>query len=100
MSGDGSHGLSEIIHDMEKKLDSAQKKFNPTFGKRDAGKVNQFDISLEDPEVIPEKSLKRSQTVGSTRRATRDPKTPPTMERTGANNSVMEDDGDDAYTPQ
>ena len=33
MSGDGSAGLSEIIHQMEKKLDSAQRKFNPQFGK-------------------------------------------------------------------
>jgi len=32
MSGPGSAGLSEIINEMEKKLDSAQRRFNPKSG--------------------------------------------------------------------
>ena len=102
-SGDGSQGLSEIIHEMEKKLDSAQRKFNPKFGKLEAAKVKQFDTQFENEEVFPEKNLKRSQTVGSLRQSSRDLKTPSTMERTGPNKASGNHnyaDKEDAYTPQ
>ena len=52
---------------------------------------------------MPEKNLKRSQTVGSLRKSSRDLKTPSTMDRTGTNkasgnhNDLEEKD---AYTPQ
>lgn len=47
MSGPGSAGLSEIINEMEKKLDSAQRRFNPKSSKVADAEVNQFDIDFE-----------------------------------------------------
>ena len=53
MSGTDSVGLSSLINQMEKKLDSANRRFNPQFGAHNnAGvakeaDVNQFDVDFE-----------------------------------------------------
>ena len=48
-SGKDSAGLSEILNEMEKKLDSAQRRYDPKFGASKAldTEVNQFDIDFE-----------------------------------------------------
>lgn len=88
---------------MEKKLDSAQRKFNPQFNAdNQAPNVNQFSMDLEkDAELV----IKRSKTQTARRKSTRSnaPKTPSTMERTGYNKSLESGnngDGDDAFTPE
>lgn len=120
-SGEGaSAGLSEIMHQIDKKLDSAQRKFNPEFGKNKQDsiidKINEFDVDFEQEVEEQRKSLmvKRSSTTidekvintGATkatvRRSARNPKTPSTMERTGTlrSSANYEDDDDEAFTPE
>ena len=49
LSNDQSAGLSEIIYEMEKKLDSAQRRFNPAFGKKlTVTDVNSFNVEIPD----------------------------------------------------
>ena len=75
---------------MDKKLDSAQRKFNPQFGmgKKELS-VNSFDI--------PQDEMRKSLTVGSSRMAL---KTPSTLERTATAKTINESLDDDAYTPE
>lgn len=103
MSGPGSAGLSEIINEMEKKLDSAQRRFKPKSSKEADAEVNQFDIDFEqEVQVMEKEMIKRSSTGPVRRTSARNPKTPSTMERTGAMKSSIcdEDNDDEAYTPE
>ena len=51
-----SAGLSEIMHQIDRKLDSAQRKFNPQFGAGKSSKaadaaierINEFDVDFEE----------------------------------------------------
>ena len=105
-SGDTSGGLSEIINEMEKKLDSAQRKFNPSFDKeqalRKAQEVKQFSLELEkDAEQVLRRSKTSAAATTARRRSSRNEKTPSTVERTGyVPSHKLDDDGDDAYTPE
>ena len=91
---------------MEQKLDSAQRKFNPSFDKeqalRKAQEVKQFSLELEkDAEQVLRRSKTSAAATTARRRSSRNEKTPSTVERTGyVPSSKLDDDGDDAYTPE
>ena len=59
---DGSAGLCDIINEMEKKLDSAQRRFQPKFGNGASkeASVNQFDIDFEKEAAREYTAMKRS----------------------------------------
>ncbi len=126
-SGEGaSANLSEIMHQIDKKLDSAQRKFNPQFGKNrqsavEIDKINEFDVDFEKEVEVQRQSLavrrsattladKTSQpknatvatTKASRKASVRNPKTPSTMERTGTlrSSANYEDEADGAFTPE
>ena len=87
---------------MEKKLDSAQRKFNPSFDKeqalRKAQEVKQFSLELEkDAEQVLRRSKTSAAATTARRRSSRNEKTPSTVERTGyVPSNKLDDDGDDA----
>ena len=118
-----SAGLSEIMHQIDRKLDSAQRKFNPQFGGGKSQKaaadtaaidrINEFDVDFEKEVEEQRQSLRRSATAGTAvttatgrRTSSRNPKTPSTMERTGgggrrsSSRKIDIDDDDDAFTPE
>jgi len=106
MSGTVSAGLSEILHQVEEKLDSAQRRFNPQFNKGPRvldAEVDTFDIDFEKEVREQEKNLlKRASTSRGRKPSAQAMKTPSTMERTNYNKSgsFNKTGGEGAQTPE